>query len=216
MNRLVSLVLFLPPILLALTVHEYFHGYIALRMGDPTAKFAGRLTFNPIKHIDIFGLLAFILFRFGWAKPVPITPHNFSDIRKGVLYTSLAGPLSNFLLAIPFGILLRIIPTDINILLPIWGILGAGLIFNLILCIFNLIPIPPLDGSHILFSLLPLNYAYIEHWLKRYGFMILIGIIIIDSIGIPILRLWIWPFVSFFGKLFAGPSAFWKFFIEFF
>jgi len=97
MSLLLSYLLAIPPILFALTVHEYFHGYVALRMGDPTAKFAGRLTFNPIKHIDLFGLLAFILFRFGWAKPVPINPYNFTDRKKGILYTSLAGPLSNLL-----------------------------------------------------------------------------------------------------------------------
>ncbi|MCK4453088.1 site-2 protease family protein [candidate division WOR-3 bacterium] len=206
MNSLVTYLLFLPPILLALTIHEYSHGYIALRMGDPTAKFAGRLTFNPIKHIDIFGLLAFIIFRFGWAKPVPINPYNFTDMRKGILYTSLAGPLSNFLVAIPFGLVLRVFPMNINELLPLRILLEAFVVFNLILCAFNLIPIPPLDGSKILFSLLPRSYEHIEYWLERYGFMLLIGLIFFDRItGIPILWGWIGPFVSLFGKLFAGP-----------
>ncbi len=205
MDNLVSYILFLPPILLALTVHEYFHGYVALRMGDPTAKFAGRLTFNPIKHIDIFGLLAFILFRFGWAKPVPIDPRNFANMKKGVLYTSLAGPLSNFACAIPFGIILRIFPMVTSTLWPLRILIEAFVIFNLILCAFNLIPIPPLDGSNVLFSLLPPRYAHIEYWLTRYGFMILIGLIFFDRItGIPILWGWIGPFVTFFGTLFAG------------
>ncbi len=216
MGSIVSLLLFLPAILFALTIHEYSHGYMALRMGDPTAKFAGRLTLNPIKHIDIMGLFAFIIFRFGWAKPVPISPGNFRDLKKGILYTSLAGPLSNFLLAIPFGIILRILPTTSNILFPVWGLVGAGLIFNLILCVFNLLPIPPLDGSHILFSLLPARYVHIEYWLTRYGFFILIGLLLLNSIGIPILSLWIWPFVTLFGELFAGPSAFWGFITRFF
>ena len=108
MSNITVLVLSLPPILLALTVHEYFHGYVAYRMGDPTAKYAGRLTFNPIKHIDIFGLFAFIIFRFGWAKPVPINPYNFRNVNRGILYTSIAGPLSNFVLAFIFGLFLRV------------------------------------------------------------------------------------------------------------
>ena len=216
MHSLVTDILFIPPILLALTVHEYFHGYTALKMGDPTAKFAGRLTFNPIKHIDIFGLLAFILFRFGWAKPVPIQPSNFRDIKKGVLYTSLAGPISNFALALLFGLILRFFPTDIAILVPIQAMLGGGLILNLIFCAFNLIPIPPLDGSHVLFTFLPPDYDHIRFWLERYGFVLLIGLIFFDRItGVPVLWGWIWPFVSLFGQLFAGPSAFWAFIMRF-
>lgn len=204
-QQLLSYILFLPPILLALTIHEYAHGYIALRNGDPTAKHAGRLTFNPIKHIDIFGLIAFILFRFGWAKPVPIEPRNFRNIKTGIIQTSAAGPLSNFLIAIPFGLALRVIPFTIDILMPLRIMIEGFVVFNLIFCAFNLIPIPPLDGSHVLFELLPARYAYIEQWLSRYGFVILIGLIFFDNItGIPVLWGWIGPFVRFFGSLFAG------------
>jgi Zn-dependent protease len=216
MPNFLSYILFIPPILFALTLHEYSHGYIALRMGDPTAKFAGRLTFNPLKHIDIFGLLAFIFFRFGWAKPVPINPYNFHDMKKGVVYSSLAGPLSNFLCAIPCGLILRILPTGVDALWPLRGIIGGALMFNLILCIFNLIPIPPLDGSHVLFSFLPPQYDNLKYFLERYGFFLLIGLIILNNLGVPILGLWIWPFVDFFGQLFAGSSAFWSFLFEFF
>ncbi len=214
MNQLLGLVISLPAILMVITVHEYFHGYVAYRLGDPTAKFAGRLTLNPIKHIDLFGFLAFLLFRFGWAKPVPINPYNFRDMKKGMLYTSLAGPLSNFLFAIPLGILLRVFPALLqnSTLLPIGGIIGLGLFYSLILCAFNLIPIPPLDGSKILFSLLPPRYAHIEYWLERYGFMLLIGLIFFDRItGIPILWGWIGPFVSIFTRIFAGTPAFMAF-----
>ncbi|UCG30803.1 MAG: site-2 protease family protein [candidate division WOR-3 bacterium] len=214
MNQLLGLVISLPAILMVITVHEYFHGYVAYRLGDPTAKFAGRLTLNPIKHIDLFGFLAFLLFRFGWAKPVPINPYNFRDMKKGMLYTSLAGPLSNFLFAIPLGILLRVFPALLqnSTLLPIGGIIGLGLFYSLILCAFNLIPIPPLDGSKVLFSLLPPRYAHIEYWLERYGFMLLIGLIFFDRItGIPILWGWIGPFVSIFTRIFAGTPAFMAF-----
>jgi len=204
-QRLLSYVLFLPPILLALTIHEYAHGYIALRNGDPTAKFAGRLTFNPIKHIDLFGLIAFILFRFGWAKPVPINPMNFRNLRTGIIQTSLAGPLSNFLIAIPFGLLLRVFPGQVNALYPLYIMIEGFVVFNLIFCAFNLIPIPPLDGSHILFELLPSRFEPLEHWLSRYGFVVLIGLIFFDNItGIPILWGWIGPFVRIFGTIFAG------------
>ncbi len=211
MNRLIGLVISVPAILTVITVHEYFHGYVAYRLGDPTAKFAGRLTLNPIKHIDLFGFIAFLLFRFGWAKPVPVNPYNFRDMKKGMLYTSLAGPLSNFVFAIPLGILLRVFPQLLlnSVLMPIGLMLGLGLFYNLILCAFNLIPIPPLDGSKILFSLLPPRYTHIEHWLERYGFMLLIGLIFFDRItGIPILWGWIGPFVNIFTRLFAGtPTA---------
>lgn len=204
-QQLLSYVLFLPPILLALTLHEYAHGYIALRNGDPTAKYAGRLTFNPIKHIDIFGLIAFIIFRFGWAKPVPINPVNFRNLRTGIIQTSLAGPLSNFLIAVPFGLLLRILPRHIEVLTPLYIMIEGFVVFNLIFCAFNLIPIPPLDGSHVLFEFLPPRYDYIQQWLSRYGFVILIGLIFFDNItGIPVLWGWIGPFVRFFGTLFAG------------
>ncbi len=207
-NRLIELILSLPPLLLALTVHEYFHGLIAYRMGDPTAKFAGRLTLNPLKHIDIIGFIAFLIFRFGWAKPVPVNPYNFRDYKKGMIYTSIAGPLSNFLLAFIFGIVFRIFKySSINqVLLPLLLMLQLGLLYNLILCAFNLIPIPPLDGSKVLFHLLPSRYNNFAMFLERYGFMFLIGLIFIDNLGIPVLWGWIGPFVNFFGRLFGGTG----------
>jgi Zn-dependent protease len=210
MNRLLGLVISVPAILVVITVHEYFHGYVAYRLGDSTAKFAGRLTLNPVKHIDLFGFIAFLLLGFGWAKPVPVNPYNFRDMKQGMLYTSLAGPLSNFLFAIPLGVVLRLFPQLLqnNVLMPIGLLLGFGLFYSLILCAFNLIPIPPLDGSKVLFSLLPPRYAHIEYWLERYGFMLLIGLIFFDRItGIPILWGWIGPFVNIFTRLFAGTPV---------
>ena len=210
MNSALSLVLSLPAILFVLTIHEYFHGYVAYRLGDPTAKYAGRLTLNPIKHIDVFGFLAFLFLRFGWAKPVPVDPQNFRDVKKGMIYTSLAGPLSNFLFAIPLGLLLRAFPALLqnSLLLPIGGIIGFGLFYSLILCAFNLIPIPPLDGSNALLSILPPRYAAVRFWLERYGFMLLLGLIMFDRIsGIPLLWGWIGPFVEIFARAFAGTPA---------
>lgn len=205
-ERIIELILSLPPLLLALTVHEYFHGYVAYRMGDPTAKFAGRLTFNPIKHIDPIGFIAFMIFRFGWAKPVPINPYNFYNYKKGIVYTSIAGPLSNFFLAFLFGLSLRILQPYFltNNLMPLWIMLQLGMLYNLILCAFNLIPIPPLDGSKVLFNLLPSRYGYLENYLEHYGFILLVGLIFINNLGIPILWGWIGPFVNLFARLFSG------------
>jgi Zn-dependent protease len=209
-ERILELILSLPPILLALTVHEYFHGYVAYRMGDPTAKFAGRLTFNPLKHIDPIGFFAFIFFRFGWAKPVPVNPYNFYDYKKGIVLTSIAGPSSNFILALISGILLRIIHLSpiSDTLFPLMLMLKLSIIYNLILCAFNLIPVPPLDGSKFLFNILPRRYSELEYQLERYGLFILIGLIFIDNMGIPLLWGWIGPFVKFFGTLFGGEGLF--------
>lgn len=206
-EQLAIALLSIPPILLALTAHEYAHGYAALKMGDPTAKFAGRLTFNPIRHVDLLGLIMFVLFRFGWAKPVPMNPRNFRDIRKGMIVTSLAGPLSNLGLAMLFGFAIRLLTLlhAGGMGTPLWLTLQLGLLYNLILCAFNLIPIPPLDGSHVLFSLLPPRFLKQELWLQRYGFYVLFGLIILDRTGIPVLWGWIGPFVVLFSNLFAGP-----------
>jgi Zn-dependent protease len=179
-------------------------------MGDTTAKFAGRLTFNPLKHIDPIGFFAFIFFRFGWAKPVPVNPYNFYDYKKGIVLTSIAGPGSNFILALISGILLRIIHLSpiSDTLFPLMLMLKLSIIYNLILCAFNLIPVPPLDGSKFLFNILPRRYSELEYQLERYGLFILIGLIFIDNMGIPLLWGWIGPFVKFFGTLFGGEGLF--------
>lgn len=201
------ILLSLPPLLLALTFHEFSHGYVALRMGDPTAKYAGRLTFNPIRHIDPLGLICLILFRFGWAKPVPVNPAYFTDYRRGMFLTTISGPLSNLLLAIPFGLIIRAFPAypSNKLLLPLWIMVQLGLSYNLILFAFNLIPIPPLDGSKALFAVLPARYAVLENWLERYGFIILIGLILMErSTGIPIFWGWIDPIKNFIGRILTG------------
>ncbi|MEO0157040.1 MAG: site-2 protease family protein, partial [candidate division WOR-3 bacterium] len=208
-ERIIELLLSLPPLLLALTVHEYFHGYIAYRMGDPTAKFAGRLTFNPLKHIDPIGFIAFLLFRFGWAKPVPVNPYNFYNYKKGIILTSIAGPGSNFLLALISGLIIRAIGLRFiyQNLFPVLLMLKLSMYYNLVLCAFNLIPVPPLDGSKVLFHLLPYKYSHIQYQLERYGFLILIGLIFVDNMGIPVLWGWIGPFVVFFSRVFAGSGG---------
>ncbi|MEM2175586.1 MAG: site-2 protease family protein [Candidatus Micrarchaeia archaeon] len=197
-----TLIISAPAILFGLSFHEFMHAYVAYKLGDPTAKFAGRLTLNPLKHLDLIGTIALFFFRIGWAKPVPINPYNFSDMKKGVILTSLAGPAANFFLAMVFGILYRLInPTSLFFNL----FLTSFVIYNLILAFFNLLPIPPLDGSKIFMYILPYKYRERYMEIESYGFYILIGLIFLGSlIGIPILWRIISPFINFFYQIFTG------------
>jgi Zn-dependent protease len=174
-------------LLFSVIIHELSHGYVAYSLGDPTAKYEGRLTLNPLKHLDPFGsiilpLLLFISgspFLFGWAKPVPINPYNFSDKKYGEIKVSIAGPASNLFLALFFGLLLRFIPEQI--ILANQGIaiaLSYIVMINIWLAIFNLIPIPPLDGSWILFSFLPASAQSVKNFLRQYGIVILVLLIL--------------------------------------
>lgn len=179
-----ELSIFLLPLLLGITLHEVAHGYVAYLLGDPTAKQAGRLTLNPIKHLDPLGLIVLLLTRkIGWAKPVPINPSYFKNFKKGLLLVSLAGPGANFLLAIFFWLIIKLIvfinpnPTtflSLYFFKPLYLISSAGVIVNIILGIFNLIPIPPLDGSKIIAYFLPENIVYKYFSLEKYGLFILI------------------------------------------
>ncbi|MFW6324898.1 MAG: site-2 protease family protein [Desulfovibrionales bacterium] len=189
------------PFLTAITFHEVAHGYVAYRLGDPTAKNEGRLTLNPLKHLDVMGTLVLVLTRMiGWAKPVPIDPRYFRDPRKGMIYVSLAGVTANFILALVFAAGFRAImiglsggPTGIaaNILVPLAYMCQAGVMINLVLGIFNLIPIPPLDGSKVLAGILPPHMAMSYLQIERYGFLIIILLVflgVIEKILIPVLN----------------------------
>jgi Zn-dependent protease len=174
-------------LLISVIVHELAHGYVAYSLGDPTAKYAGRLTLNPLKHLDAFGsiilpLLLFIAgspFLFGWAKPVPVNPNNFTDKKYGEIKVSIAGPASNFSLAIVFGLILRFMPDSIILANPGIQIALSYIVYiNIWLAIFNLIPIPPLDGSWILFSFLPISMRSVERFLRQYGIVILVLLIL--------------------------------------
>ncbi len=188
-----------PPILLALTVHECAHAWTAYRMGDPTAKMLGRVTLNPLKHLDPVGTLAlFLSGMFGWAKPVPINPRNFRNISKGIMYVSLAGPLSNLGLAAFFALLHKVFAVRGDLLAsalspqvyrPLFIMIDMGVVINVSLAIFNMIPIPPLDGSKVVSYLLPMDKAFAFSKLEPYGFMILILLIftgVINTIVSPI------------------------------
>lgn len=169
-------------LLFSVIIHEVMHGYIALRYGDETAKRMGRLTLNPIPHIDPIGTVLVPLLLiisgssllFGWAKPVPVNPLNFSDLRKGEFFVSLAGVAANFSLAIIAAIsyhLLNLVPT---VPILVLALLKYTVTINLLLGVFNLFPIPPLDGSKVLQSRLPYNLAKEFGKVEAYGFLILI------------------------------------------
>jgi len=181
-------------LVMSVVIHEFAHGYTAYRLGDNTARDMGRLTLNPIKHLDPFGsvILPLLLiisnagFVIGWAKPVPYNPNNLRDLRKGTFLVSVSGIIANLLIALLFGLLIRFAPSlglplyidSIQTLHPFYKISTIIVFTNLVLAIFNLIPIPPLDGSKILFSALPPKYRYIENFLEQYGFLLLIVFIV--------------------------------------
>ncbi|OGZ17461.1 MAG: hypothetical protein A2Z78_00780 [Candidatus Nealsonbacteria bacterium RBG_13_36_15] len=174
----------------SVVIHEVSHGAAANLLGDPTAKYAGRLTLNPISHIDPFGsiilpgiLIFFSIISggqgiiFGWAKPVPINPYNFRDQKYGPAKSALAGPGANIVLALIFGLALRFFPVLVTI--PGISVMFSYIVFiNLLLALFNLLPIPPLDGSHILFTFLPASMESVKIFLSQFGMFILLFFIL--------------------------------------
>jgi len=182
-DRWLNLVILIPVLLLSMMFHELAHGWIAYRLGDPTAKARGRLSLNPIKHLDPLGTAMFVItylfsgFVFGWAKPIPVSPYYFKNRQRGMAIVGAAGPITNFILAIIFALILNwIAPASDS-----WWFTILFLLFqiNVVLGLFNLIPIPPLDGSRVLGAFLP-RRAY-EKWVAvdRYGMLIVIAVIIL-------------------------------------
>ncbi|MBP9772016.1 MAG: site-2 protease family protein [Candidatus Pacebacteria bacterium] len=189
-------------LILSIIVHEVAHGVAADKLGDPTARYAGRLTLNPIPHIDPMGSIVIPLvtyfsggFIFGWAKPVPYNPFNLRHGTWGEALVALAGPASNILIATLFGLLIRFVPLPESFL----GISALIVLVNINLAIFNLVPIPPLDGSKILFALLPLSMQRVRYFLEQWGFFLVI---------IFVLFLWkvIAPVVALLFTLLTGLS----------
>ncbi len=188
------IILIIPGFLIAVTVHEYAHGYVALRFGDHTAERAGRLTLNPIPHIDPFGALALVLTQMiGWAKPVPVDPRNLRDPRKDMIWISLGGPAANLIAAsvaalifhgliFTFGVK-ALHPQLSPILSPFVRMTAFAVVINIGLGVFNLVPIPPLDGSKILAGALPRDLAYKYEQLEPYGFIILLLLIFTGVVG---------------------------------
>lgn len=178
-----DLIFWIPGFLLAIVIHEYAHARAAVALGDPTPAVAGRLTLNPIPHIDPFGLIMLVLFKFGWAKPVPINPYNFRNGRRDMVLVSLAGPGSNIALAFVcwflYALLIKFNFMNTEISLVLINAIKSNMFF----AVFNLIPLPPLDGSQIVSSLLPGRQAYAYESIAPYGPWILMALIYLGVIG---------------------------------
>jgi len=199
-------VILIPVIIFALSFHEFSHGWMAHRYGDPTAKNAGRLTLNPMAHLDVFGSMALYFMGFGWAKPVPVDPRYLANPKKDMMRIALAGPVSNLILAFISGILLSVLLRMgiIGSQSPLIMVLIMSLQINLVLAIFNFIPIPPLDGSRILEGMVPNKYHNELAKFEYYGPRVLFGLILISMFtGFNIFSVIISPIMSVFLKLFT-------------
>jgi Zn-dependent protease len=208
-------------LLIAITVHEFSHAFAAYRMGDPTSRFLGRLSLNPLRHLDPVGTIMLLLVGFGWGKPVPVNPLAFGrDALRRMALVAFAGPLSNIIVAAliglafkgelvawPYAAEARLIGSPTEVFFA--QFLVIILFYNLILAIFNLIPLAPLDGSKVVLGILPREMALEYAKLERWGPSILFGIIILDwFMGVGILGRIIWPAVNGLSGLFAGHSVF--------
>lgn len=206
-----ALVLLFPPLLFALTVHEFSHGLAALKLGDPTAKLLGRLTLNPLAHLDPLGTLIFLVPpHIGWAKPVPVDVRYLRHPRRDMMWIALAGPVSNITLALVFGSLLRLIDAAPHsftghVEVALVRMVAWSVVLNLSLAAFNMIPIFPLDGSKVLAGLLnPIAAARYQSF-ESIGPFVLLGLILIGSLsGISVIGILIGPFVQHVGNFVTG------------
>ena len=189
---LMNLIAGLPGIVIAMTVHEYSHARVAYALGDFTPRLQGRLTLNPAAHVDPIGLLMLFIVHFGWAKPVQINPLNFSNPRRDDILVSLAGPASNLIVSfIALIVLVMLAKLDLPLSEGVLVVFNLIIIYNINFAIFNMLPIPPLDGSHILRNLLPYNLARTYEQLERYSFIFLIIIIatpVLSYVFVPLQR----------------------------
>lgn len=221
----------LVPGMLAIVCHEVSHGYVAWRFGDPTAKMLGRLTLNPLRHIDIFGTLMIFFVGIGWAKPVPVVSENLRNPKRDMIWVAAAGPITNISIAIlsamimkfigilspsifsnseimirsllGFGVDIVVLSPLENILVPITLMLAFSVYINLLLAIFNMIPVPPLDGGRVLVGLLPYRQAVALSRIEPYGMIIIIVLVFFTNIFSYIIS----PFLKIAVMLLAGPQS---------
>lgn len=208
---LLKISIMLVPALLAVTMHEVAHGFIAERLGDPTARLLGRLTLNPAKHLDPIGTIALLIFGFGWARPVPVNANNLRNPNTDMIWVSLAGPSANLLLALFSALLLRIVVSTsaafpegsqlLAMIEPIGLMAAFGLYINVILCLFNLLPIPPLDGGRVLMGLLPERQALMMRRVEPFGMLLIVFLIF----GTSLWKTTFSPTIHFVVSLMAGP-----------
>jgi Zn-dependent protease len=222
LNTIQKIAVMALPLVFAIVLHEVAHGWVADKLGDHTARDMGRLTLNPIPHIDLFGtiimpILLFVItsgrFVFGSAKPVPINPYNFKNPKKDMALSSLAGPAANLVMALVFTFLLRIVIAGLEgkvpqfywdwLIIPLSYMLVYGIIINVVLAVLNLIPIPPLDGSRVVYWLLPDKQAASYYRLEPYGMFIILALFAFGFLG----RI-MTPIVSFLLTLLLGEKVF--------
>jgi len=193
-----DLAILIPVFLMALTVHEFAHAWVADRLGDATARLRGRLTLNPLPHLDPIGTLAILFLGFGWARPVPVDGRSFRHPRRDFMLVAAAGPASNLLLAAIMAFLFEMLPWRTVgqewhwLALPVYSMLRAGVSINVLLMVFNLLPVPPLDGSRVLAGLLPVRQALTYSRLEPYGFLIIFLLSFSGLLG-PIYRMAVRP-----------------------
>ncbi len=191
MNFIYELLYTIPAVLLAISLHEFAHGYVSYRLGDPTPKQKGRLSLNPIAHLDLMGTLSLLFFHFGWAKPVLVNPYYYKERKKGMVMVALAGPVMNFLIAFIstffMGMIIKITGGFAGSFVQyLFKFLNYLNIFNIGLGVFNLIPIPPLDGSKVLGAILPEDkyFKYMQY--EKYGTFILIALLYLGVLNTPL------------------------------
>ena len=203
----ISAMIVIAVFLMALTIHEFSHGYIAYILGDDTAKRQGRLTLNPLKHLDIFGSLMIIFVGVGWAKPVPVNPYNFKKMKTDMALTAVAGPASNFAVAIVAAVIFRVLTgyfdTPMNFTVQLFLFLLVQV--NVLLGLFNLLPVPPLDGSKIIGGFMPDDIYFRWSAWERQGFYLLMMIFVISAVfRVPLIATIIFPPMSFIVGLLLG------------
>jgi Zn-dependent protease len=184
-----SLILIIPIVIFSLSVHEFFHAWSAWKLGDPTAKRLGRLTLNPLAHLDPFGILFAAVFGFGWAKPVPINPYYFKNPMIHFAISASAGPLSNFGLAVLSAIIYKLIYSIFGMTETLHNFFITASFINLALFFFNFIPIPPLDGSRVFFALIPGMTVEKSARYELFGFIGILAIVLLDRLGLPIFEI---------------------------